>query len=93
MTAPSKKDRSRPVELIVMSAIVAVFVAVVVFASTRQLELGAIFGGIGFIVALLTFAMLALYAKPDGAERFDIDEQNRIAGPPDPSGPERPRGH
>ena len=84
MTTPSRKDRLRPLELLTLSAIVAIFIGVVVFASTRDFGLGAIFLGIAFIVTLMTLAMLALSAKPDEAERNDLDEQNH---------PERPTGH
>jgi hypothetical protein len=76
----------RPLELLVMSGIVAVFVGLVVFASTRDIGLGSIFGGIAFIVAVLVLAMLALSAKPDDAELGDLDEQNHTE-------PERPSGH
>ncbi|MCU1405285.1 MAG: hypothetical protein JWQ43_1588 [Glaciihabitans sp.] len=84
MTTPSRKERLRPLELIVLSAIVALFVGFVVFASTRDIGLGSIFGGIAFIAALLTLAMLALSTKPDDAERTDLDEQDH---------PDRPTHH
>ena len=70
----------RPVELLVMSGIVAIFVGVVVFASTRQLELGAIFLGVAFILSLIVLAMLALSTTPDDAEQSDLDEQDRHRG-------------
>jgi len=87
VTSPSRKDRLRPLELLVLSGIVAVFVGVIVGASTRDIALGGIFAGISFIVTLLTLAMLALSAAPDAAERTDLDEQNH------PDRPERPSGH
>jgi high-affinity Fe2+/Pb2+ permease len=79
---PSKRDRFRPVELLVMSAIVAVFIALVVAASVRNIGLGAIFGGIGFIVALVVLATLAITTKPDSAEIDDLDEQDRSGHTP-----------
>lgn len=97
VTAPSRKDRLRPLELLVLSAIVAVFVGLVVAASARELVLGAIFGGIAFIATLMVLAMLALSGKPDDAEQTDIDGQNHAAPKPGTDGvdPEqnRPRGH
>jgi hypothetical protein len=84
VTTPSKKDRLRPLELLVLSAIVALFVGVVVAASTRDVLLGVIFLGIAFILTLMTLAMLALSVKPDDAEKTDLDEQDH---------PERPSAH
>lgn len=77
MTEPTRRDRFRPVELLVLSAIVAVFVGLVVFGSTRDLQLGAIFAGIGFIVVLVTLATLAITTRPDDAEISDLDDQDR----------------
>jgi hypothetical protein len=87
VTSPSRKDRLRPLELLVLSGIVAIFTGVVVTASTRDLALGAIFLGVGFILTLMTLAMLALSVKVDDAEQTDLDEQNHT----DP--PQRPSAH
>jgi predicted lysophospholipase L1 biosynthesis ABC-type transport system permease subunit len=76
-TPPSRRDRFRPVELLVLSAIVAVFVGLVVAASVRDLRLGAIFAGVAFIVALVVLATLAITTRPDEDERRDIDDQDR----------------
>jgi hypothetical protein len=70
----------RPLELLVLSGIVAVFVGAVVAASTREIGLGAIFLGVAFIVTLMTLAMLSLSTKPDDAEQSDLDEQNGPRG-------------
>jgi hypothetical protein len=78
---PSRRDRFRPVELLVMSAIVAVFVGLVVAASVRNIGLGGIFAGIGFIVTLVVLATLAITTKPDSAEIHDLDEQDRSDRP------------
>ena len=63
-----------------MAAIIAVFVGLVVFGSTRQLELALVFFGVAFIVSLVVIAMLALAVKPDDAEQQDLDEQNHEHG-------------
>jgi len=80
VTNPSRKDRVRPVELLVLSGIVAIFTGVVVFASTRQLLLGVVFLGVAFILSLITLAMLALSTTPDDAEQSDLDDQDRNRG-------------
>jgi hypothetical protein len=76
-TPPSRRDRFRPIELLVFAAIVAVFVGVVVAGSTRDIRLGGIFAGVGFIVSLVVLATLAITTKPDLEERRDIDDQDR----------------
>jgi len=73
---PSRRDRFRPVELLVMSALVGIFVGLVVAGSIRNIVTGAIFGGIGFIVALVVLATLAITTRPDEEERRDIDDQD-----------------
>jgi predicted aspartyl protease len=77
---PTRRERLRPVEFIVMAAIIAVFVGVVVLGSTRELVLALVFAGVGFIVSLVVIAMLALAVKPDDAEQQDLDEQNHEHG-------------
>lgn len=81
VTSPSRKDRLRPLELLVLSGVIAVFVGVVVGASTRDITLGAIFLGISFILALMTLALLALSVQPDDAEKHDLDDQDKHRGP------------
>lgn len=76
MSAPSRQDRLRPLEYIVMSAIVAVFVGLVVLMSTREPILATVFFGVAFIVSIVVIAMLALAVKPNASEKTDIDEQN-----------------
>ena len=76
-TPPTRRDRFRPVELLVFAAIVAVFIGFVVVFSTRNFELGGIFAGIGFIVSLVVLATLAITTRPDEEERRDIDDQDR----------------
>jgi undecaprenyl pyrophosphate phosphatase UppP len=79
VTEPSRRDRFRPLELLIMSAIVAVFVGLVVAGSTREIVLGAIFMGVAFIVTLVTLATLAITTRPDDAEISDLDDQDRAA--------------
>ena len=85
MAAPSRRDRTRPVELIGLSAVFAVFVGLVVLMSTRELVLALIFLGIAFIVSLVGLAMLSLAVRPDKDEKLDLlaqdtDEQDRRQG-------------
>jgi hypothetical protein len=79
-TPPSRRDRFRPVELLVLSAIVGLFVGLVVAASIRNITTGAIFAGVGFIVSLVVLATLAITTRPDVEERRDIDDQDNHPG-------------
>ena len=73
---PSRRDRLRPFEYVVISAVVAVFIGFVVVFSTREVTLALVFTGITFIVSLVTIAMLALAVKPGDAEKVDLTEQD-----------------
>ena len=75
-TPPSRRDRTRPAELLILSGVMAVFVGLVVLMSTRQVELALIFLGVTFIVALVGLAMLALATRPTGEEQVDLNEQD-----------------
>jgi uncharacterized membrane protein YkgB len=77
VTTPSRQDRLKPLEFIVLSAIISVFIGLVVLLSTRQPVLSVIFFGIAFIVTLVTIAMLSLAVKPDEAEKIDLGEQDK----------------
>ena len=80
MTEPSRRDRTRPVELLGLAAVFGVFAGLVVLMSTREVVLALIFAGIGFIVSLVVLAMLALAMRPTGDEKLDLDEQDRSQG-------------
>jgi len=76
MAGPSFRDRTKPVELLVISAVLGVFAGLVVLMSTREIVLALIFFGIAFIVSLVVLAMLALAVAPDLEEKKDILEQD-----------------
>ena len=74
MTQPSKRDIFRPVELIVLSAVMALFVGLTVLLSTRSPLLAVIFFGVAFIVVLVVIAMLVLTFKPNKSEQTELDD-------------------
>ncbi|MFZ7086497.1 hypothetical protein [Curtobacterium sp. RRHDQ10] len=80
MTTPSRRDRLRPVELLAISAIVAVFVGLVVLMSTREVALAGIFLCIAFIVVVVVLAMLQL------ASTSDQDDNDMLGGHKDGDG-------
>lgn len=78
MTAPTRRDRTRPVELIGLSAVLGVVTGIITYFGTRDLALAAIFAGVAFIVALVVFAMLLLAISPS------LDAEDERAGGDDP---------
>lgn len=62
---PSRRDRTRPAELVGLAALFAVVLGGVVLMSTRDLLLALEFFGGGFIVSLVVLAMLLLAAAPN----------------------------
>lgn len=77
MTTPDRRDRTRPLELLGLSAGVAIVVGVIVFFAARQVEMALLWTGVSFIVVIVVVAMLMLASNPE-AGRHDDD---------------RPRGH
>lgn len=77
MATPTRRERTRPAELVLLSLGFAVFTGLVVFLSTRDFVPSIIFLGIVFIVSLVVLAMLALTAKPNKDEEIDLGEQDR----------------
>lgn len=77
MAKPSFRERTKPLELLVLSGVLGVFAGLVVLMSTREVVLALIFLGIAFIVSLVVLAMLALAVAPTGDEKLDILEQDQ----------------
>lgn len=80
MAKPNRKDRTKPVELLVLSGVMSVFTGLIALMSTRDIVLALIFTGIAFIVVLVVLAMLVLAVRPDGDELTDLDEQDHPGG-------------
>ena len=76
MAVPSKKDRIRPTELLLLSGGMALFSGLIVLMSTRDVVVALILLAITFIVAVVSLAMLTLASRPTGSEQLDIDKQN-----------------
>jgi hypothetical protein len=92
MSKPSLRDRLRPLELLVIAAVLGIFAGLVVLMATREIVLALVFLGIAFIVSLVVLAMLALTMAPTGDERSDLAEQDQRSVL-DRGDDERNRGH
>lgn len=62
MTGPTRRERSKPFELVGLAAVFAAFSGGIALLAVRDVRLALILGGIAFIAALLVLAMLALAA-------------------------------
>jgi len=69
--SPTRRQRLRPVELVVMAALAAAFTGVIVLITTRDISLASIFAGVAFILSLLLLAMLALVETSDPTDPSD----------------------
>lgn len=77
MNAPSRRDRLRPLELLLIAGVIALFIGLVVLGSTREPILALVFFGIAFIITLMTLALLTMSMKKDEAEKLDLHDQDR----------------
>lgn len=77
---PTWRERTRPAELLGLSAVLALFVGVISAGASRDLKLGAIALGVTFILSLVTLATLAITGDATPEERVDLDEQDRGQG-------------
>ncbi len=95
MTKPTRRERLRPLELLGIAGVLALFTGLVVLMATREPVLALVFLGIAFIVALVVLAMLALAVTPSDAEQADLDEQDGMKnlGEQDRGDIRRNRGH
>jgi uncharacterized membrane protein len=59
-----RSDKTRPAELVGLSAIAAAFVGGVVLMVTRDVTLASITGGGTFVVTIITLAMIVLAMSP-----------------------------
>lgn len=73
---PSMRDRLKPLELVVFSAVLAVFTGLVLIMSTRDWKLTLIFAGVAFIAGLMMLALLGLGMKPNAQ---DVEARKDLA--------------
>lgn len=82
-TKPQLRQRTRPLELLGMSAFFGVFVGAFVLMGTRDIKLALIFFAVTFIASLVVLATLLIAAGPSDAE---------FEGRVDPVDPDAPTG-
>lgn len=76
MNTPSRRDRLRPLEFLLIAGVLALFAGLIVLVTVREPILAIVVFGIAFIVTLVTIALLELATKPNAAERIDLHDQD-----------------
>ncbi|MEY4039502.1 MAG: hypothetical protein RLZZ52_370 [Actinomycetota bacterium] len=79
MSTPTLRDRLKPAELVVVSAVIGLFTGLVVMMSSRDWILSAVSFGVVFIICLVVMAMFVLAIKPNKNELLDIEELDNSA--------------
>lgn len=64
-----RSDKSRPIELVGLSAIIAAVVGGIVFLLTSDVNVAALVSGLTFIVTILSLAMRVLATTPQLPKR------------------------
>lgn len=62
MSRPTRRERSKPFELVGLAAVFGIFAGGVALLAVRDVRVALILAGVAFIVGLLLLAMLALAA-------------------------------
>ncbi|MEO5535036.1 MAG: hypothetical protein ABIR17_07895 [Pseudolysinimonas sp.] len=72
--APSRRDRTRPAEILGLAAVFALFVGAGVMFSSREFVLALEFTGATFVVSIVVLATLLLaISKPEPPEGDESD--------------------
>lgn len=77
---PTRREKMRPVELLVMAGIFGVFVGAFVFMGTREWGLSFIMAAVAFIASLVVLATLLIAAGPKIDERVDPVDPDAPSG-------------
>ena len=77
---PTRRDRLRPLELVLFSTVLAIFAGLVVLLTTRDWVLALIFLGVAFIVTVMMVALVGLGGKPSAE---DVEARKDLQHPDD----------
>lgn len=75
MTTPDRRDRTRPAELLGISALIGLGVGVIVFFGVRDVPTASVWAGVAFIVVVVVLAMLVLASNPEAGRRPDDEDR------------------
>lgn len=68
MTEPTRRQKLRPIEYVMLSGVMSLFAGLVVLMVTRDLLVSVIASGLVFIVVIIGIAMLLLAVSPNSAQ-------------------------
>lgn len=78
---PGLRDRTKPVELLVISAGCGIFAGLITLLTTRDWLLGGVMFGVAFIIGLVVLAMLSLGGyepqQPPSAKGYLVDREKQ----------------
>jgi hypothetical protein len=60
----ARSDKTRPAELVGLASVAGLFLGGIVLMVTRDVALAAIAGGAGFVVTIISLAMMVLAISP-----------------------------
>jgi hypothetical protein len=78
MNQPSRRDRLRPIEYVMLSGFMALFGGLVVLMVTRDGLLALVLAGLIFVVVIIGIAMLLLAFTPNSTQ--DGERENPGTG-------------
>lgn len=68
MTEPTRRQKLRPIEYVMLSGVMALFAGLVVLMVTRDPLVAVIASGLVFIVVIIGIAMLLLAVSPNSVQ-------------------------
>jgi predicted lysophospholipase L1 biosynthesis ABC-type transport system permease subunit len=70
---PSRRDRLRPAEYVMLSGVMALFAGLIVLMVTRDPLIAIVLAGLVFVVVIIGIAMLVLAASPNSTPEGQLD--------------------
>jgi len=74
MPEPTRRQRLRPIEFVMLSGVMALFAGLVVLMVTRDATVSIIASGLVFIVVIIGIAMLLLAVSPNSTPDGETSE-------------------
>ncbi len=73
MNQPSRRDRLRPAEYVMLSGFMALFGGLIVLMVTRDPLIAIVLAGLIFVIVIIGIAMLVLAVSPNATPEGQID--------------------
>jgi hypothetical protein len=73
MNQPSRRDRLRPAEYVMLSGVMALFGGLIVLMVTRDPLIAIVLAGLVFVVVIIGIAMLVLAVSPNATPEGQLD--------------------